>query len=356
MAQTGSVPFKLYRPLALSASGDGVAVSTATGAVTLTWADEQFQNIDPGGAGRNVALPTPDPEHKGCFFVFYNAADAAETLTIKNGGSTVVAIGQGESAIVCATSATWKVALALPASTALPGTANTWDLLQTLTTGALIQDSGALKFGTPGTDVVYTANGTDVIVTATGDIVHNDSVDVYWGTGKDLRLYHNGTNSYVESVTGDLIIDNQLVTGNTYMDLGTDTSATSFGVRNNSGTVAFVVKGDGKTTTGNVRLGGIVDSPMTAAQVLAGSGTITLPTTGINKALSSASAVTGIILTAGTVAGQIIVLMNVNASDAITFDTTPATSNVAQSVCAINANTAKMFTWNATTSRWYPIG
>lgn len=52
----------------------------------------------------------------------------------------------------------------------------TWELLQTFTLGILIEDSGALKFGTPGTDVVFTSDGTDVDVTGTGKLDMRDDV------------------------------------------------------------------------------------------------------------------------------------------------------------------------------------
>lgn len=107
---------------------------------------------------------------------------------------------------------------------------------------------------------------------------------------------------------------------------------------------------------GTAAVVGPVSSPMTAAQVLTNGNTVTLPTTGESKALSSASAVTGIILAAGTVSGQKVTLMNVNASDSITFDGTPATSNIAQAVHVLPAGTSKVYTWNPTTSRWYPAG
>lgn len=183
-----------------------------------------------------------------------------------------------------------------------------------------------------------------------------DSQSVAFGTGSDLTIIHDGTNTALTSTTGFLLIDNTNVTGATHIDLGTDTTATQFDVRNNSGTVAFAVKGDGKSFTGNLRVGGVLDSPMTAAQVLGAADTITLPTTGINKALSSAAARTGLILTGGTIAGQIIILMNTNAADSLTFDATPATSNVALSTCVIPAGAAMLFTWNATASRWFPVG
>lgn len=122
-----------------------------------------------------------------------------------------------------------------------------------------------------------------------------------------------------------------------------------------AGTLSF--QGAATITTGAVAtIGGKLLSPMTAAQVLGAADTILLPTTGINKALSSVAARTGLILTVGTAAGQMIILMNVNASDNLTFDATPATSHVAATTCAIPAGTAKLFTWNATTSLWYPVG
>lgn len=69
-----------------------------------------------------------------------------------------------------------------------------------------LNDSVPLGFGTPGTDLVLTPDGTDVIATATGDLVFNDSVDVFLGTGKDTGLVHNGTNTIIDHNTGELIL------------------------------------------------------------------------------------------------------------------------------------------------------
>lgn len=165
-------------------------------------------------------------------------------------------------------------------------------LSQRLEMGAHVRlrDTFAVQFGTPGTDLVFTPDGTDVVVTGTGllrfadalvtswgtggdaqissdgtdvrmsgtgDFVYADSFDTYWGTGKDLRVYHNSTNSFIESITGNLTIDNQLATGHTYLDLGTDTSATSMAVRNNSGASLFEVFGNGQAVlTGGLRVTG----------------------------------------------------------------------------------------------------
>lgn len=109
-----------------------------------------------------------------------------------------------------------------------------------------------------------------------------------------------------------------------------------------------------KQTFSAVRLGGIVDSPVTAVQVLVSTDTITLPTTGKNKRLSSVAAVTGIILTVGTVDGQDITLFNVNAANSITFNTTPGTSKVARAASVIAAGSAVRLVWDSTSTLWYP--
>ena len=72
-------------------------------------------------------------------------------------------------------------------------TANTWDLLQTYTVGVRLADSGVVEFGTAGTDFVVTADGTDAIATGTGDFVFVDSLDLKFGTGKDIGIAWDGT-------------------------------------------------------------------------------------------------------------------------------------------------------------------
>ena len=129
--------------------------------------------------------------------------------------------------------------------------ATTWAPLESSAGNLNILDTFALTFGTPGTDLVMTADGTDVVVTATGDLVFADSVDVAWGTGKDLSVVHNATNTVVTSATGDLIIDNTLATGSTILRLGTDTTATDVQVQNNSESPLLTVLGDGKARIGD---------------------------------------------------------------------------------------------------------
>lgn len=109
MALTGTIPFKLYRPIAFGASGDGVAVTTLAGNLTLTFGDEQHQALNPNGTNRNITLPAADPEHKGCFFTVYNNGTVDAALTVKDGATTLTKVGMGGTATVVCTSSAWKV-------------------------------------------------------------------------------------------------------------------------------------------------------------------------------------------------------------------------------------------------------
>lgn len=60
----------------------------------------------------------------------------------------------------------------------------------------------------------------------------------------DLSVLHNGTNTLITSATGNLVIDNTSATGATFLDMGTDTSATKVAIRNNSGTELLSVTAD----------------------------------------------------------------------------------------------------------------
>lgn len=109
MALTGTIPFKLYRPLAFGVSGDGVAVTTLAGNLTLAFGDEQHQALNPNGTSRNVTLPAADPEHRGCFFTIYNNGTTDALLTVKDGATTLTKVGIGGTATVVSTSSAWKV-------------------------------------------------------------------------------------------------------------------------------------------------------------------------------------------------------------------------------------------------------
>lgn len=145
-------------------------------------------------------------------------------------------------------------------------------------------DTQTIKWGTPGTDVVLTADGTGLTVTGTGTILRADSFKDQWGTGGDLSVYHDGTDSRVDSITGKLIIDNQNVTGNTCLDLGTDTSATSIRVRNNSGATLWDLNGAGNITTRQTSTDGVASG---TAMVIGGKlSSSTADSTALNQAVA----------------------------------------------------------------------
>lgn len=103
-------------------------------------------------------------------------------------------------------------------------------------------------------------------------------------------------------------------------------------------------------------LSGKVSSPPATAQNLATGNTITLPTGGDTKPLTATGgAVTGIILTAGTVDGQKLTLFNKEASNSITF-AAAGTSNVADGTSAVIAALRAMtLIWDQVSSRWYRV-
>ena len=82
---------------------------TLTGAYSLDL-DNVNQNlvaIDPGGAARNVTLWAEADTH-GMLAMIVNLADAAETITLKDGAaSTVGTVAQNKAAIVANIAGTW---------------------------------------------------------------------------------------------------------------------------------------------------------------------------------------------------------------------------------------------------------
>ncbi len=112
----------------------------------------------------------------------------------------------------------------------------------------------------------------------------------------------------------------------------------------------------GTVVIGKAQLGGTLfvtqASPNdgTAAVTVAGAGTIALGAPVLR--LTTGGAVTGVILTAGSISGQQVVLINTSANS-ITF-AAAGTSNVADGTSAvIAANTRMTLVWDATAARWY---
>jgi hypothetical protein len=108
---------------------------------------------------------------------------------------------------------------------------------------------------------------------------------------------------------------------------------------------------------GNLTVGSITEGVVTTApQTLATGNTITLtPNKGV-MLVTTAAAVTGIILPAGTVSGQNITIVHEGAAaNTITF-AAAGTSNVADGVSdVITGPSAREFQWVSATALWYPV-
>lgn len=85
------------------------SVQTLTAAVTIDRDSAQLLFLDPGGAARNVTMPTAET---GLFFWIQNTADAAEDLVIKNPATTTIGtISQNEGAFVVSDGTNWFVTM-----------------------------------------------------------------------------------------------------------------------------------------------------------------------------------------------------------------------------------------------------
>jgi hypothetical protein len=111
------------------------AAETLTGTRTLTFRDSATLVLDPGGADRDVNLPSVGKSHDGACFCLGNSADAAEDLVVKDAaGSTVVTVKpETEAMVYVSASGAWtllsvralgaSVAPNLPVEIADPGDA-----------------------------------------------------------------------------------------------------------------------------------------------------------------------------------------------------------------------------------------
>ena len=101
---------------------------TLSATLVLTDADAYVQYCDPGGANRDITLPAEGTGNHA--FWIHNAADAAETLTIKNDATaTIATLTQGQSALLVSSDTTWT-ALYTPSTKVLDDgwapVADTW--------------------------------------------------------------------------------------------------------------------------------------------------------------------------------------------------------------------------------------
>lgn len=105
--------------------------------------------------------------------------------------------------------------------------------------------------------------GTDNFVIPAGETSTTlrvlDSAQIAFGTGDDLAISHDGTNSSITNATGNLSITNNALTSDVIFTLG-DSDATSQFLFDNSGGTLVAINGDGpnstSTTTGTVVITG----------------------------------------------------------------------------------------------------
>lgn len=86
-----------------------VLTMTLAGAITIDADSPPLINLDAGGAGRNVTLPT---EEEGLVFLINNISDAAEDLTVKNPATTTIGtVSQNEAGIAFCAGGVWYLRL-----------------------------------------------------------------------------------------------------------------------------------------------------------------------------------------------------------------------------------------------------
>ena len=118
-------------------------------------------------------------------------------------------------------------------------------------------ENGALRFTIPnnGTQTVYLTLG-DEMARFQQDARFDDDVKAYFGTGNDLEIYHDGSNSFISDTgTGDLVIEA------THLRLRSASAETYFlGTANGSvelyhnNVKKFETTSDGATITGNATI------------------------------------------------------------------------------------------------------
>ena len=231
---TGAV--QLLGPLTLGNNADtihihgyinGDVVFEASPAYRGFYAAAQTEVAEPGGGlvlhGGASATATVTAAAKGGYAKLWGGTAGAASATYAAGAGGDAWILAGDGGI-----------------TGAGGGGQGGDVIVDAGSGTGSEVDGLISIGvTTGTSIILGANTTLA-----------DNISLTFGTGSDLTIVHDATNTVLTSTTGDLIIDNTLVTGSTIMRLGTDTSATSFEVRGNNDTAALTVDGAGDVTIG----------------------------------------------------------------------------------------------------------
>ena len=80
--------------------------------------------------------------------------------------------------------------------------------LEALQGGAVtLRHNGGVKLATSSTGVTITGGWvTDGVSVATANVEHTDNTKSVFGTGNDLEIYHDASNSYITNATGEIFI------------------------------------------------------------------------------------------------------------------------------------------------------
>ena len=94
--------------------------------------------------------------------------------------------------------------------------------------------------GSGGITDYFRLDGSNPTVVFSKSSIHTDNIGAYFGTGLDLQIFHDGTDSKIENGTGDLYIRNN-----------TDDKDILFQSDDGSGGLATYFKLDGSSASGS---------------------------------------------------------------------------------------------------------
>lgn len=173
----------------------------ASGAITVR-SGNSTSTLGTSGSTGEVALVSGDST---------DANSGNVTLTVGSAGGTRGVLDINAATVDTTTQATQLLLIDNTAAALQIGSSGDLDMLTFVTTegsevivvraasGLRLDDQIPLRFGTPGTDLVYTPDGTNVIVTSTGVLIYNNDVVSAWGTTANDRVsieYDVGNNRF----------------------------------------------------------------------------------------------------------------------------------------------------------------
>ena len=218
----------------------------------------------------------------------------------------------------------------------------------------LISDDGSNKDTGTLTYVAGTLGGSDRadygVWSFAAHVKLADSKELRLGTGNDLILKHDGSDSYITNATGALVISNSDVTNAIILKTGTADAATSVAFKDSANGMLFRVQGDGSIQT------------YSGTFVVAATGAVAIDTTegiSLDAATASNFSVTGADLTlstitSGTLAVDSAGVLNIDAAGALSLNSSGGAINIGDDAVAqaINLGTggaARTITFGNTT-------